>query len=147
MRIKRPSGGIVEGDLTPMIDMAFQLIAFFMVLLNFDQGDQNEMVQLPASAMAKPPEGPEEFPITIHLGKDGTVFFGGQQVASLNGLRPYLQAEANVLERRKQALADAKIIIRAHKDAPTGQVQELIKVCQEARFERFALRAKEEVGQ
>lgn len=145
MRIKRPASGIAEGDLTPMIDMAFQLIAFFMVLLNFEQTDQNEMVQLPASAMARPPEGPEEFPITIHLVRDGTVYFGGQQVASLNALKPYLQAEANVLERQKQSPAEAKVIIRAHKEAATGQVQELIKVCQEARFERFALRAKQDV--
>ena len=36
MRI-RPRGpqGIEEGDLTPMIDMTFQLIAFFMLVINF----------------------------------------------------------------------------------------------------------------
>ena len=33
MRIKKPKSEILEGDLTPMIDMTFQLIAFFMVLI------------------------------------------------------------------------------------------------------------------
>ena len=32
MRIQKSYKGIVEGDLTPMIDMTFQLIAFFMLV-------------------------------------------------------------------------------------------------------------------
>jgi len=35
------------------------------------------------------------------------------------------------------------VVIRADSDAKTGRVQELIKVCQERGFERFALRAKQ----
>ena len=37
-------------------------------------------------------------------------------------------------------------IIRADGRTATGKVQELIKICQENRFDRFALRAKEDVG-
>jgi biopolymer transport protein ExbD len=33
MRVKSKKVDLAEGDLTPMIDMAFQLIAFFMVLM------------------------------------------------------------------------------------------------------------------
>ncbi|MCH5376334.1 MAG: hypothetical protein JJ992_20380 [Planctomycetes bacterium] len=36
--------------------------------------------------------------------------------------------------------------MRGHKDARTGKVQELIKECQQNNFEKFALRAKEDVG-
>lgn len=36
-----------EGDMTPMIDMTFQLIAFFMVLINFAEGDQDQRIKLP----------------------------------------------------------------------------------------------------
>ena len=45
---------LVEGDLTPMIDMTFQLIAFFMVLINFTEADQDERIKLPTSVLAKP---------------------------------------------------------------------------------------------
>ncbi len=137
--------GIQEGDLTPMIDMTFQLIAFFMVLINFTQSEQNEKIQLPQSTLAKPPDKPMEYPITLHLTESGSVIIGGQEVY-MESLRPYLVKEANVLDLRGQPLSDATVIIRAHKDAQTGKVQELIKVCQEARFEQFALRAKEDVG-
>ena len=47
-----------ESDMTPMIDMAFQLIAFFMVLINFSEADQNERIHLPSSELAKPPDAP-----------------------------------------------------------------------------------------
>ena len=142
---KRGGSNILEGDLTPMIDMTFQLIAFFMVLINFTQSEQNEKIQLPESTLAKPPDQPMDYPITLHLTKEGTVVVGGQEVF-LEGLRPYLVKEANVLELQGRPLSDATVVIRAHRDAQTGKVQELIKVCQESRFEQFALRAKEDVG-
>ena len=40
--------------MTPMIDMTFQLIAFFMVLVNFADADQNARIRLPSSELAKP---------------------------------------------------------------------------------------------
>ena len=145
MRIKKPASGIHEGDLTPMIDMTFQLIAFFMVLINFTQSEQNERIKLPLSELAKPPEGPLESPITLHLTETSTVIIGGNEV-SIAGLSPFLIREANALESMGKTPAEATVVIRAHKDAQTGRVQELIKVCQENNFEKFALRAKEDVG-
>ena len=145
MRIRKKIEPVLEGDLTPMIDMTFQLIAFFMVLINFSQTEQNQRIQLPDSALAKPPEAPLEHPITLHLTTEGSVIIGGEEVA-IAGLGPYLSREARVLEYENKTPSDATVIIRAHKDAQTGRVQELIKVCQENRFDQFALRAKEDVG-
>jgi biopolymer transport protein ExbD len=145
MRIKRSATEIHEGDLTPMIDMTFQLIAFFMVLINFTQSEQNERIRLPDSELAKPPDAPLEFPITLHLTEESSVIIGGQEI-SMAALRPFLIKERQVLESQGQSLSDATIIIRADRDARTGRVQELIKRCQDNGFERFALRAKEDVG-
>jgi biopolymer transport protein ExbD len=144
MRIKKGASGIAEGDLTPMIDMTFQLIAFFMVLINFTQSDQHEKIQLPNSQLARPPEAPLEFPITIHLTEDGQAIIGGEFVP-IEGLGPYLDAEASVLALNGKSQTDATIIVRGHRNAKTGKVQELIKVCQEKGFDKFALRAKEDV--
>ena len=65
MRVKSKKVDLAEGDLTPMIDMAFQLIAFFMVLINFAQTESNDRVKLPSSQLVKPPEAPLEFPICL----------------------------------------------------------------------------------
>lgn len=137
---------VADADLTPMIDMVFQLIAFFMVLINFSQSEQNERVLLPESELAKPAEGALEFPITIHLAEDGTVIVGGQ-IATVEGIGPLLSNEIFMLEAQGKGASDANIIIRAHKDAAGGNVQDLIEKCQQMKFERFVLRVKEIVPQ
>ncbi len=147
MRFRKSSeDGILEADLTPMIDMTFQLIAFFMVLVNFSQTEADQKILLPESALAKPSDKPLEYPITIQLRQDGVVVYGGQELANMNRLRPYLVNERMILNGRDQSLSDATIIIRAHRLAKAGVVQELIQVCQEEQFVKFALRAKEDVG-
>jgi biopolymer transport protein ExbD len=143
---KRAESKILEGDLTPMIDMTFQLIAFFMVLINFSQTETDQQILLPESVLAKPPDRPFQYPITIQLTKEGKVRYGGQELANMNRLRPYLVNERVILKGRDRPVSDATVIIRADRDAKAGVVQKLIQVCQEEEFEKFALRAKEEVG-
>jgi biopolymer transport protein ExbD len=141
----RQSNVSADPDMTPMIDMTFQLIAFFMVLMNFSEAEQDERIKLPGSLLAKPPEGPVEFPLTMQLTKEGTVLFGGteQRVEDLAGA---LTRERTVLELRGDTPANATVIIRADADAQTGRVQELIDICQRTGFEKFTLRAKQEEG-
>ena len=143
MRFSRPSSGEAQGDLTPMIDMTFQLIAFFMVLINFTEADQNERIKLPMSEIVKPPEGPIEQPIFLNLTKEGTVILGGTETA-MEGARANLIVEANILKRQGTSPSEATVIIRADAEVAAGEVQQLIKICQEAEFESFALRAEEE---
>jgi biopolymer transport protein ExbD len=145
MRIKKPISNLAEGDLTPMIDMTFQLIAFFMVLINFTEAEQDDRIKLPSSVLAKPPSAPLEHPVFLQLTRDGDVIIGGEPVP-LAGIRPFLISEAEALEFADKPRSDATIIIRADASTPTGIVQELIQICQQVRFEKFALRAKEEVS-
>ena len=144
MRFKRPSSGRANGDLTPMIDMTFQLIAFFMVLVNFTEAEQDERIKLPASELVKPPDAPLESPIFLHLTQEGKVIIGGVDT-SIEGVRKYLIVEANILKRKKKSPADATVIIRGDADVQAGQIQQLVQICQEAGFENFALRAEEKI--
>ncbi|MEM8947014.1 MAG: biopolymer transporter ExbD [Planctomycetota bacterium] len=145
MRIRaKHDSSVVEGDLTPMIDMTFQLIAFFMLVINFSDVEQDQRVKLPASELAKPPSAPYEQPRTIHLTKDGTYIFGGKEYGRIARLKSSLALESQIIKRHtSQELADVTIVIRADGDAKTGQVQEVIQACQELEFERFALRGKQ----
>jgi biopolymer transport protein ExbD len=131
-----------ELDMTPMIDMTFQLIAFFMVLLNFTKAEVDDRVKLPSSEMAKPPDAPPDHPLTLQVIADGRVLFLGDPVQ--------IEQVGGFLDREKQRLAaenanpsDTLVIIRAHSKCPAGRVQDLIRECQKARFEKFALRASE----
>jgi len=140
---KKPPSGIQEGDSTSMIDMVFQLVAFFMVLINFNEADQNEAIKLPGSELARPPDGPMSFPITLHVTKKGTVIIGGDEIVP-SELKRYLMNELATLEVKNKGAGDATVIIRGDADAKTGKIQEVIQECQKNRFDRFALRAKEE---
>ena len=145
MRIRRKSGAsIVGGDLTPMIDMTFQLIAFFMLVINFSDAEQDQRIKLPSSELAKPPTAPYEQPLTIHLMDSGTSVFGGNELKSLDALQSALLRETQILQRyTSKKIADVTVIIRADEDAKTGLVQEIIQICQNLHFERFALRGKQ----
>lgn len=149
MRIqKKANSGVLEGDLTPMIDMTFQLIAFFMVLINFTQSEQHEKVQLPDSVLAKPQKEKLEHPITIHMTEDGTVIIAGtrNREISIENLKPHLDLQKGELRVKKLPIGKATIVIRAHKDSQTKDVQDLIQECKDAGFTVFKLRAKEDVG-
>ncbi|MCU0870920.1 MAG: biopolymer transporter ExbD [Pirellulaceae bacterium] len=145
MKLTKVKTEVTELDMTPMIDMTFQLIAFFMMLINFSEGDQNERIQLPSSELAKPAVSPLESPITLHVTDKDSVIIGGQEI-SVDGLKPFLDREASVLTMRGKSPAVATVIIRGDMDAKTITVQDVIKVCQLSRFEKFVLRAKEERG-
>ena len=143
MRVKSKKVDLAEGDLTPMIDMTFQLIAFFMVLINFAQTEANDRVVLPSSQLVKPPEAPLEFPIILHIAQNGQVILGGDEYTAQT-LRIGLQRELAVIRAEKMTPADANVVIRAHRDSAAGDVQEVIRVAQEQELENFALRVKED---
>ena len=60
-------------DLTPMIDMVFNLLIFFMVITNFAKEERSIPVQLPSGSEAMPMTAtPKE--IVISIDKDGRYF-------------------------------------------------------------------------
>ncbi|MFM7207713.1 MAG: ExbD/TolR family protein [Planctomycetaceae bacterium] len=128
-------------DMTPMIDMTFQLITFFVFTLNFSQAVQDDRVQLPMSQLAKPAEGPSVEPITLQLMADGRVIYAGEPVP-LADIGGYLENEKRVMIASGKEPNAATIIVRADGRSRTGDVQEMIKACQEKGFERFVLRAE-----
>jgi biopolymer transport protein ExbD len=132
-------------DMTPMIDMTFQLITFFMFVMNFSEAEQDDRIQLPLSQLAKPVDGPVEKPITLQLTNTGSVIYAGELIG-LQDISGYLEREKSVLADGGRNPADATVIVRADGGAKTGQVQDIIKICQEKGFEKFALRAKYDEG-
>lgn len=144
MPVRRKKSDVsAEADMTPMIDMTFQLIAFFMILINFSDDNLKQEITLPSSDLAKPPEGAVESPITLQVNKDGKVLYGGDAVP-LENMKPFLIREVQILTRAGKSPKQAHVIIRADRDLDAGQVQELIRMCQDEKFEQFSLRAKQE---
>lgn len=139
MRIHRKHEDSAEADLTPMIDMTFLLIAFFVMLINFNDSEQNQKIHLPKSEVAKPPEEPLDKVLVVHMTEEGKAIYRGFEV-EVAGMKKHLIQYKQV---HKDAL-EATVIIRGDENTKTGKVQELIKVCQDQQFEKFALRARYE---
>jgi len=132
-------------DMTPMIDMTFQLITFFMFVMNFSEAEQDDRIQLPLSQLAKPTDGPVDKPITLQLTDKGSVIYAGEMIG-LPDIGGYLEREKSVMIDAGKEPNTATVIVRADGSAKTGDVQEIIRICQEKGFEKFALRAQYDEG-
>jgi biopolymer transport protein ExbD len=132
-----------ETDMTPMIDMCFQLIAFFAIAINFSANEQDQSVRVPSSELVKPVSDTVEEIMTMQMKKDGEILFGGRRY-SVENVEGALQQQVRIMQRLNRNPATTTVIIRADKDVKSGLVQELTKRCQDAGFEKFAYRAKKE---
>ncbi len=139
-------------DMTPMIDMTFQLIAFFMFTLNFSNDLLDERVVLPVADSASPTTQAPQSPIYINMSREGLVYMlGGQAadpVADAATIRRQLAVEAQMAKvNMKVAGVDATsgvwttVVIRADERAPYGSVQRVIQIAQQTGFTKFWLRA------
>ena len=153
MRFRSPPMPSAEMDMTPMMDVTFQLITFFMMVTNFEQTQADERVRLAADALAKPPEVKVEHELVVNVGykrgKDGHktdlqpfVFLPGEELR-IPEYRRRLQQEVRIYQVKGTDPKDVTVTIRADGDVPTGQVQGFIQMSQELKFEKFALKAKQ----
>ena len=155
MKFKGAKPELVDVDMTPMIDVTFQLIAFFMVITNFEQTQADERVKLPRDKLAKPPEVKLESELVINIGfvRDAAgkkldpnpyVLWAGENIRVLE-MGPKFQQERRIYKSKKQDTKNVTVVMRADSEVPTGLVQELIRLAQEAQFVKFALKATQAV--
>ncbi len=64
-------------DMTPMIDMVFQLMIFFLVTIKMDQDQINETIKLARSPHGPPIAERDPRTITIEVDKRGRISLGG----------------------------------------------------------------------
>jgi biopolymer transport protein ExbD len=124
-------------NFTPMIDVVFNLLLFFMVAARFAQEEREVPVQLPSASEARPlTTTPTELFINVnHLGQ---IFAGNREVTSTE-LDKYLQ-QAAVNNPTNQT-----VIIRADKRVPFDFVVTVMNACNKAKlFDYKITSAKEE---
>lgn len=154
MRFRKTDLNVPEIDLTPMIDVTFQLITFFMVITNFENTRADERVKLPKDELARPIETPRQDEIVLNMGylrnsageqvAGPFVFYGDGENYQVTQMGPVLKRERQYFEDLGKDPTEATVVIRADGEFPTGLVQETIKLSQEAGFTKFALKATRE---
>lgn len=157
MKIEGGSGpATTDIDMTPMIDIVFQLLTFFMVVINFDAADTDERVKMAISDLARPPKVKPADEVVIQVGylRKDNVVQSGPYVFYMGENIPLEQFATRVLKREKayyrlkhpQGAITSTVVIRADAECPAGKVQALIKDAQAAGYEKFSLKAMQPDG-
>jgi len=137
--VPRPRGPHLL-NLTPMIDVTFQLLIFFVCANTWSHVESAERLPLPSPIeSARAPGQEDRTRLTINLRRDGKVLVSGQEV-SHERLSELLQRE---LRKHGERL---EVVLRAHREVPYGDTQAVLGACTTAgaRQVRFAvLRTKE----
>ena len=137
-----------EPNLTPMLDMVFQLITFFMLVINFKSASMDLNMKLPVKGSARPVEtkGQEDL-LVLNINQAGEFTIYG---AVRTDIENYLAGEAQAsLLKAKTANPDFKagdelpttIVIRADVATRFSLLNRIIKACQDNGFRKFALKA------
>jgi biopolymer transport protein ExbD len=119
---RRPSED-AKIQMTPMIDMTFLLLVFFMVTSKITNEQKKLEIKLPTAATAKIPEDLSGRDI-INIDQEGR-YYAGEHLVDLAGLKRHL----------KQRLIDyppLKISVRADSKTPAKQIKEVMKAAAEA---------------
>ncbi|MCO4770456.1 MAG: biopolymer transporter ExbD [Deltaproteobacteria bacterium] len=116
-------------DLTPLIDVVFLLLIFFMVTTTFVPDSTGLQVDLPRSSSQEVIQEGED--LTLDLGADGTISLNGE-VLSLAQLSA---------ELRKTAEKDPKtlIVLKADSEISHGRVVEVMDMAREIGLTSFAI--------
>lgn len=140
-----------EPNLTPILDMVFQLITFFMLVINFKAASLDMTVKLPVAESARPVDtkGQEDL-LILNIDSKGDLNVYGQ----LKDVESYMRNEAQaslLLARSTNPAAKVgddlptTIVIRADKTTTFQMVNRIIKTAQTHGFRKFALKAMNKV--
>ncbi|MGD9807730.1 MAG: ExbD/TolR family protein [Deferribacterales bacterium] len=122
----------IEVNLTPLIDVVFLLLIFFMVSTTFIYSNSID-VNLPA---AKGDETSVSENIRVILTQSGAINIDGTQFAEN-------QVEAQLAEMKKNK-PESTVIIEADKNVTHGRVVFVMDASRKAGFEKFAIAVEEE---
>lgn len=157
MKFRKSKNSNVDVDMTPMIDMTFQLIAFFMFTINFNNELVELGIKLPMAERARPPDRVNVPPLILNVRNNGWMETGTNigiidltDPAAKPKLEQFLKAQYEFIKSELKIKFDldgpteeykALAIVRADQDCPYGPVQTLIRACRDAGFTSFSLRS------
>lgn len=122
-----------EVNMTPLIDVVFNLLIFFLITTTFVQNPGIE-VDLPKASDA--PVQPNAESVIIAVTEDGRIIHEGRVVAS-DELR-------EKLELRHEQRSDAMVIVQADAKTDHGRVVEVMDIARQVGFRQLAIATESE---
>jgi len=145
-RIKARRVGI-RIDMTPLVDIAFLLLTFFMMTTQFKPLEEVEIV-LPSSHSEF--KLPESDVMTINISDDGRIFLGfdsqklrARLFGEENKLKPSIEVPkdqlANLLIQARTANPKLRTVIKGDRGAEYGIAEDVMNILQKTKITRFNL--------
>jgi len=119
----RREGSDVSIELTPLVDMVFLLIIFFLVATSFQQAEREMAIALPAAQSAGPISAALR-EIVINVDREGAIHVGGRQMN-----RDEL---SETVRRAVEANSEQKVVVRGDRATAYANVVSVLDVCKSA---------------
>jgi biopolymer transport protein ExbD len=122
-------------DMTPMVDVAFLLLIFFMTTTQF-KPPERDRIELPKSSSDL--KAPQSNTITISIIKDGRL--GIDYVAQAHKVQTYvpdIEQLRSHLQTARTANPGARILVKADQAAKYGLMQDVMQMLQDENATRF----------
>ncbi len=117
-------------NLTPMIDVVFNLLIFFMVGTRFADLERQFDVQLPQVSAAQPLTGlPDE--IIVNVFADGHIIVNREELSR--------EALLTLLAEARGRYSDQSVLVRGDGQANFQQIAEILAICHQAEIKNFSL--------
>lgn len=137
----------VRVDMTPMVDVAFLLLTFFMLTTQFTPPEQVK-IEVPTSHSAI--KLPDSNILTVYVDKNSEIFMGVDSqnlMVKLFGEQARLKKEVQVnLQNLPDLLVQARIgnprlrtVVKGDKNADYGVISDLMELLQKTQITRFAI--------
>ena len=123
MRIPdRGRSGALKFNITPMIDVVFQLIIFFLVTNHLVKQEEQLQLPLPVAASGSEPVEEDIPRLTINVLEDGTLMLAGRTLTP-DDLRNRLR------EKVREIGTSLQVRIRSDRSAPYRFVEPILLAC------------------
>lgn len=136
-----------EPNLTPILDMVFQLITFFMLVINFKTASMDLSLHLPAVGSARPVETKGTDLLVLNIDRQGVLRVFGNEIKDIANYIA-MEAQASLLAARRfnPELEEgdelpSMVIIRADRKTPFQRLNAVIALCQQHGYRSFSLKA------
>jgi biopolymer transport protein ExbD len=139
-----------EPNLTPVLDMVFQLITFFILVTNFKSVEMDLSLKLPVVGSARPVEtNGQQGLLVLNIDRQGELKIYGRMIQDVESFISK-EASARRMDARLQSVGNeavqelpTTVVIRADRATSFKMLNRVIKACQENGFRKFALKALE----
>ncbi|MEE3365358.1 MAG: biopolymer transporter ExbD [Planctomycetota bacterium] len=124
-------------NLTPMIDIVFLLIIFFLVGARFTEQERQYDIQLPSSSEIQPLTGTPDA-LVINVRQDGTILLGTKPIAL-----DELEAE---LKDAKENFEDQAVVVRGEGQGLYQPIVNVLGICHRTQITQISLAYKLDEG-